>query len=380
MIRNSRNLDRWILAQRVGVLAYLFRIRPLIKGECGAGTKIPKFKELQECLEREIEIGTETCPFFLSTLPPSTLHLLATLPDLAIQKSRINKQEYEKKRKKLLESPSPIAAAESVARHILYGMADATSLLRLAASLLGDNWRKCGKASALIATFSSELGNIRSPQLPILQKLEAVGRITEEIETIRESPHDAPYWAQVENVVFHDLLSWPLLVLKTDRTVPEIGAFSLPVAIDVHFDGMAKPHVPGSIGRAVNSGEWRSSLMKALTAAKVLWKGKHGNCSPEFRNAIQDASAMFDFSIADAILRNTPVKMDLHDRSMEAYFAQIILSRFLGTGPSIASVVTGVVGARRRAEGGEDADIYEGSVLMDYEFLPPGGLHAKLMY
>jgi hypothetical protein len=175
------------------------------------------------------------------------LHLLANLPNLSVQGSRIiNKQKYERLREKLLNSPSPVAAAESIARHILHGTADAASLLRLATPMLDKKWRKFRKP-VLIETFESNLGIIRSPRFHVLKKLDAVSRIREEIDKIYEGPYSELYWPHVENVLYHDLLNWPLLVLKTGNAVPDFGAFSLPVVIDIHFDGKSPCPVKGTL-------------------------------------------------------------------------------------------------------------------------------------
>ena len=116
--------------------------------------------------------------------------------------------------------------------------------------------------------------------------------------------------------------------------------------------------------------EWYPSLQRAVDAAKIMWRGKHGNYGT-FRASVQQSEVTFDFSIAQRIVAGFPETVRLSESSMEAYFSQIVLSRFLGNRISSASVVTGRIGRRRMNEIGG---------FSDFEYKWPHGIVDKLRY
>jgi hypothetical protein len=79
---------------------------------------------------------------------------------------------------------------------------------------------------------------------------------------------------------------------------------------------------------------------------------------------------VFDFGTAASIAAGF-AELTLSDSSMQAYFSQVILSRFLGNTVSSSSIITGSIGNSRW---------YDHGGYADYEFVRPGGVTQEIKY
>ena len=251
-----------------------------------------------------------------------------------------------------------IVAARVVAHHILSGVGKPISVLRLGKSVLSKNWRQYEFDGHVVDVLGESLEVLRSPWSQTRERIDAIAMATSVMGS-------AWHWHQVENAVLHQLFGWPLLVFSKGE-----DAVSLPVGIDIAFDRKGVTKVDPPHGGSIHVGAWLPSLRDAGDAAKVLWRGKHGNAGA-FRDAVVSANVVFDFGVAEEIVAGFAEPITLVDNSMEAYFSQLVLSRILGNAVSSASVVTGSIGKRRTDEPGGFAD---------YEFLWPGSVRSKLKY
>jgi hypothetical protein len=258
-----------------------------------------------------------------------------------------------------------VAAARIVAHHILHGMGKPVSTVRLTKSLFGQQWSFVERSTQVLDAVDAGLTTLRSPWSDTAARLKAVQNIGRGIEEEVRNWNVILQWRHIENALYHQLFCWPLLVFSRGN-----GAISLPVGIDIYLDGKMKAAPDPEDGGEIDVSGWDQALPDILAAAKVQWLGKHGNHG-SFRNDIRAASAVFDFRTANRIAAGFPESITLRDSSMEAYFSQVILSRFLGNVVSSSSVVTGSIGKRRIDEPGGFAD---------YEFIWPGGVKDKLKY
>jgi hypothetical protein len=251
-----------------------------------------------------------------------------------------------------------------MACHILYGIAKPAQLLELAKSL------NIPTQSVFASTIEKPIYTLRSSCSDIDQKIAAIESL-HGILSIEKFGRQM-IWDQVENVLYHLVFCWPLL-LHNGR-----NPFSLPLAIDVVFNeveakklGAEPPNEP-IIRRVeeyndwIDVYQWENSLLTAIRAAKVLWRGKHGNYW-WFRDAVKNARIVFDLRFMQFIVRGFPFTATLSKRSMEAYLSQAIMNRLLGGNGYISSVVTGSIGECREDE-------------LDYEFNWPKGVLNKLKY
>jgi hypothetical protein len=316
-------------------------------------------EEIWNFLAQELEEGRSTYPSFEFNLPPVVLHLLTS-----IQRGRLDSliefrplwEQAQAMQRGVDKNSVPLEVGSQIlAHHILHSTGKPVSVIRLAKAIFGQFWRNYERNVTVIEALEAILKVLRSPWADTQERLKAV-------ETLGEALDQAGQWPHVENALYHQMFSWPLLVFAGH------SAISLPVAIDICFDDKAKIEILGN--DAINTDDWESSLWNAADAARVLWLGKHGNFK-DFRREVQGASAIYDFSVADRIVSSFPEQISLMEDSMEAYFSQVILSRLLGNTAAISSIVTGSIGQRRREKGAD---------LADFEFRWPQGVTKKLEY
>jgi len=321
--------------------------------------------DVRSFLEAEITSAEATHPHFVKNLPPIVLETLLAIPPLRLgQRLSEVRSSWESARNRLLgeqegrETISPVVGARILAHHILNGVRKPVSVLRLGKSVLSQNWRNYEFDEQVVEVVGDSLELLRSPWSETTERIDAINNVATVL-------NDAPYWPHIENALFHQVFNWPLLVFAHGH-----DAVSLPVGIDISFDRTGTVKTIPNRGGFLNVSAWAHSLRDAAKAAKVLWRGKHGNFG-SFRDAVYSANVIFDFRVAEQIVEGFAESITLEDSSMEAYFSQVVLSRILGNIVSSASVVTGSIGRRRLDEPGGFAD---------YEFLWPGSVSSKLKY
>ncbi len=363
-------LDRWIRAQRVGLAAYRLSI-PRIPTGTGLSKPVDDLDAVWQFLNSELQEATELYRSFIPTLPPIVVHFLLSIPRVRLQTLSEQRQRWQSVTRRDSEREgadelSNTMAARIAGHHIFHGTGSAVLVLRLVKSLFGQLWHYVERNEHCIQSLQQALDVLRSPWASTDAKV----RVIDDVSTvIEQAPVPAssswmlPEWRHIENVLYERVFCWPLLVFEKGQ-----GGISFPVAVDIYLDGQSRIIADGTGG--IQTSGWERSLQSAVDAAKVLWRGKHGNFG-SFRTEIELASVVFDFSFADKIVSEFPEIAAVQGSSMEAYFSQIVLSRFLGNPISSSSVVTGGIGARRLDEPGGYAD---------YEFSWPQRVTDKIRY
>jgi hypothetical protein len=329
--------------------------------------------QAHEFLADELKSGDKSGAGFIDSLPPVVLHLLTSIPYGRLGRDlKPSIANWKRTLKVQLEADDNdvkgipvVAAARIVAHHILHGMGKPISTVRLTKSLFGQQWIYVERKTTVLDAVEAGVAILRSPWSDTAARLKAVQNIARGIEEDIRNWNVILQWRHIENALYHQLFCWPLLVFSSGT-----GAISLPVGIDVYLDGKAKAAPDPVSGGEIDVRGWEQPLSDIVEAAKVQWRGKHGNYGP-LRDEISTASVVFDFQTANKIASGFPEAITLKDSSMEAYFSQVVLSRFLGNTVSSSSVVTGSIGKRRSNEPGGFAD---------YEFIWPGGVKDKLKY
>lgn len=280
------------------------------------------------------------------------------------------------------EEPSPLTLAQIWAYHALLGHSSPTRLVRLGHMLFRQGgWRQVEKDVGVVEALSSCLKVLRDPWRSTEERCRAIGQMA---GVLRNTPYwtEIPYWVQIENILYQHQLYWPLLVLDGTEawTLPEGStsiaalAVSLPVAVDVSFDGRGGVHLKGTRG-IVLADKWKEHLAVAARVGKELWRAKHGNHG-SFREDVLRTSVTFDFSVAQEVGRDLAQRgiesITLDDGSADAYFAQVVLHRLLGRTSTLMSAGTGLIGKRCRNE--------DDTPALNYRFMPPGGIPDKLRY
>lgn len=363
-------LDRWIRAQRIGLAAYRLST-PRIPTGAGLSRPVDDLDAAWQFMNRELHEARRLYKRFVPTLPPIVVHFLLAIPRVRLQTLAGQRQQWEAVTCRELDREdadelSNMMASKIAAHHILHGTGSSTAVLRLVKSLFGQSWHHIERDEPCILSLSEALDVLRSPWTDTAAKIRVIDDVSTLIEQAPVPPSVAwisTKWRHIENILYEQVFCWPLLVFTKGQ-----GGISFPVAVDVYLDGKSRVVVEGT-GSIQTSG-WEQSLRSAVDAAKVLWRGKHGNFG-SFRAEIASASVVFDFSLPDKIVSGFPEIVTVQGSSMEAYFSQVVLSRFLGNPISSSSVVTGRIGARRLDQPGGYAD---------YEFSWPKGVTDKIKY
>ena len=352
-------IQRWIKAQRIGLIAYWLNNTPAtLESEQG--------KIARRLLKEEIDSACEVDKLFIQKLPPSILHIFSNISnnklDLKLRALRIDfiNTLAQLKNSPDEESTPTINGAQIIAHHIFRGTGGAARIIRFARLVLHKGWKKFDKRPGYENKILPYIKCLRSNISTTEEKLDSIKYLDKFLR--RAMAFD---WEQVENVLYQQILCWPLLVFDGGRSGGIVGGISLPVGIDVYVDGKSAIDIKG--GKVIDVSQWFGHLRKASDVAKVLWRSTHGNCGRRFIKEIKEASIVFDFNIADEIVRELPLNVSLKDGSADSYFTQVILSRFLGKNTSISSAITGLIGNQLKDK-------------LDFEFIHPTGIRNKLKY
>jgi hypothetical protein len=242
-------------------------------------------------------------------------------------------------------TPAVTAAARLVAHLCLEGTCSAAFIARCAKAVLSINWKWLLREEGWKGQADNYLTRLRA--LSTIETVDTMSR-TQELQAFTMAlPAKRPNWPFVENAIFHQLFAWPLLI--HDSPEPLYDCFSLPVAVDVVFDKKSKVYIHAKkLGAAPQLQiRWEKELQEALTAAKYLWRSKHGGLSTHFRDLAMSASVSFNFSVGEYLISRTPFEPELVDSSMVPYMAQVILHRLLGRSVGFSCAVIGELGERR---------------------------------
>lgn len=265
--------------------------------------------------------------------------------------------------------PPLVNSSKLLARLILDSNCSVHFLIQSGRIFVGDNWKWLERDKSWEEHAKETLTKLRRTGSYNSQIIDTFERIKALAEFRNAIPGQLQNWRLVENAIYHQLFSWPLLVFDTKGS-ESAGAFSIPVAVDVMFDNTAKVEIIGGV--KVDADEWRSELAAAVSVAKELWRSKHGGLQFSFREIVQNARVKFDFHLADKIVDGLPFGLQLVDKSMGAYLAQVVLHRLLGRSTGFGGAITGQIGAQKNWP--------DGSKALDYEFDPVVRVPQKIRY
>ena len=372
-------LDRWLTGLRAGFVAYRlcesspadtaqFRdnLRRLLQSELGSlgALSVDGRPRLQS----------------LSCLPVQSLHTLTSekLRDRLAADALLNEIPYWTKalhnvtHSQREGRPALVNSSKLMAALLLDSHCSPYFLMQFGRQFVSDQWSTAAVDDNWYAIAEVALAKLRSPitynneMLTTLTRVEALNDFYAAI-----AKPNLWYWGTIENSVYHQLYAWPLLVFETADIITK-AAFSLPVGVDVRFDGQNKVIRKPWKSVHVDVTQWEKEFGLAVEVAKALWRSKHGGVSLYFRDTINNASVTFDFQLAERVLEGLPFGLALTDRSMGAYLAQVVLHRFLGRSTSLNTAVTGEIGERRRGR--------DGTGTLDYTVGPVGWISQKVRY
>jgi hypothetical protein len=373
------SLSRWLAGVRVGLIAYRLARAP--------GDDDKKFRnDLHDALAAALDaVGARNTDkkikdSALRSLPLQTLHALANpVLDKHVRSSMKGEvlgwqaaMEFVAKPQKDGRPPL-INSSKLIAHLILEGLCSPHFLIQCGRIFVGDNWRWLERETGWKAAAGIPLAKLRATAASSGQVMDTLARI-EALDEFRNAlpTSGLQHWRLVENAVYHQLFSWPLLIMDPNNPATE-SAFSVPVAVDVMLDNTNHLRLEdGGIAGGIDPTEWRRELALSTQVAKDLWRSKHGGLLFSFREMVRNASVTFDFRLAHEVVRGLPFGFDLVDKSMGAYFAQVVLHRILGRSSGFTCAVSGDIAAQRRWP--------DGSTALDYEFDAPGGIPQKMRY
>src|SRR3972149_7767759 len=137
-------IQRWIKAQRIGLIAYWLNNTPAtLESEQG--------KIARRLLKEEIDSACEVDKLFIQKLPPSILHIFSNISnnklDLKLRALRIDfiNTLAQLKNSPDEESTPTINGAQIIAHHIFRGTGGAARIIRFARLVLHKGWKKFDK-------------------------------------------------------------------------------------------------------------------------------------------------------------------------------------------------------------------------------------------
>ena len=377
---------RWILTQRIAFIAYrLFSYQNETNGneEFEVNYKKILLKELNN-LPKD----------FFYSCPLSTLHILSMLKANFLGKNFKNFQTNWEKILNFYQTTSEgikaINATQTFVLQILNGIGSTFSILHLGKELLSYQYtNKCWKqliCPEAIYDIDPSIEILRNPSSHLYNKFKAILSLKKSFEQFsNNNPRFLSSWNIIENVFYHYLLSWPLIldIQQNDNGI----AMSLPIAIDVYFNNSKKNTCGYKIllgtSNSINISNWTDCIQKSIEVAKILWHTSYTNHKP-FQPLIENATILFNFTIADKIVCDLPTNILLQEKSLETYCSQIILSRFLGNKSAITTVTTGSIGKqhkKRQCEKYAKDFLVDGTLyIANFDFDSVSGILEKLKY
>ena len=368
-------LNRWITGLRVGLVAHRLSLPPDQNDRSFRLT-------LREALARELSSLGAFSPdtnrkcSVLRSLPIQTLYALksstlernlgiglkAEVPAWRAALEFITTSQKEWR-------PPLVTASKLLAQLLLDGLCSPHFFMQCGRLFVSTYWKFAERDGAWDTGAKLALEKLRAKTSHRGQIVNSLARVSALNEFRILVSSRLQHWNLIENALYHQLFGWPLLVF--DSKQPAIGAFSIPVALDVIFDGANAVDILGT-DSSVDVTEWREELTNVVRVAKDLWRSKHGGLSLTFRDSVENVSVQFDFRLVQQIVTNLPIGLRLTDKSMGAYLAQLLLHRLLGRSNGFSSAITGQIGARRRWA--------DGTYALDYEFDPVAAVPQKIRY
>lgn len=343
--------NNWIKAQRIGLVSSLIRTWPKQKTE-----DIIANNSLNSLLFEELE------DMKLNTFPPWVLSELLRLKDHQIikelkdllkeKKPDLAKEHIINKNLAGADGHSIIKNAQIWAIALLKGYIEPRRLIDYGQQLFPDNsWSDLEINQRELDEFIDSVKKLRMIHINIFNKNN--GRFAS-VNKILSLLNKKTYAYQIANILYHNQFCWPLLVLGD----PELS-ISLPIAIEINYDGLNKIRTKFYNGQADNGldfSKWinNNNLRKARETGYKLWRSKHGhyggrNNRYSYREMAENMSLTFDFSLAQfiggKIFENiNRDRIFIIGNSADSCLAQAVLDKLLGRFSLGYTAITGEVG------------------------------------
>jgi len=306
-------------------------------------------------LEKEIvnKTGNVVLSERLSGLSLNTLTMLNDLSPkmfkpLADKENRVAVDRLLNKKNKSDEEQSYFARIKNLASLILHSDVEAPFLFSICSSDLDTDWKELIAIKEAREALTKCLSAVRSHYETDLR----INSLQLFADYLKNNGYliQCNEWFEVSREVISRLMGWPLIVLPSAHNSAKHG-FSIPIKIDVQFDGLARTKCIG-MGK-LSQFDWGSSLMRAREVANTFWGYQHTRL-PDHKVRTEGASVTLDLSPTVELLskvgdqKSLPTQDraegELIGRSLEVYLAMMIIGKFMGAKAFPRTAITGMIG------------------------------------
>jgi hypothetical protein len=341
----------WVLGQQIGILAYALSQLDVEAAKRKEGRDARR--RCQLLLLKAIG-KLESIHSSVGLLPLSSLHLLSRteLNDALPAELKLKQTEWTTLYKNVTSGrwesdgsprPSQANAAKLIAHQILFTDARPVAIAAASHALLSRKFVAALNDPAQLEMLLAPLAILHNPTAHTSELLTAI------IHLNSYFTRHSHAWNLVRNALFDHVLTWPILVFG-NRNAPPIGAVSIPIMLDLSFDGrnnvIIRSDVAAKSLRTVDFNDWREHLLDASEKGKALWRAKNGNTG-RWRDQVLNATTIFDFRVAERLMAGLGLRAIFLDKSMGPYYAQIVLSKAIGRHVGFTAAITGLIGEQR---------------------------------
>jgi hypothetical protein len=377
----------WILGQRLGCLGWAIAETDPARGE-GKARKLARLS--REFVEQLTELGRVAGSNALVELPLSVLEVctdpavaervpeaagaLRQMQDLLAwyKQQRGLDQHDDRGQAFRILAASPAEAAAIIAHMVLFSDLPALPLIGALKFFVSSDYAGLLGDAKKVDELQGLLDLVRSPAL----STDRIAGAARQIAALIDRPDPGINYAiPIKNALLDALLAWPLLYYRNPgetRNEPRAGCLSLPLVVDVSFDG--KSRVALNTRLCADNEKHRHPLQRlteqverAFDIAKQLWLSKNGHSHARLEE-VREASCTIDFRLAEEVCRSTPILPIWTERSAEAYLVQFLLSRLIGRQVGLTAGISGKIGDRipeRRRKPSADSAVERFSVIAE---------------
>lgn len=256
---------------------------------------------------------------------------------------------------------SPAEAAAIIAHMVLFSDLPALPLVGALKFFVSSDYAHFLSDAKKLDELQRLLDLVRSPALSTDRLAGAARQIAALID---RSGRGINYAISVKNALLDALLAWPLLYYRNPgRNEPRAGCLSLPLVVDVTFDGKSQAKLSTRLSADDENHKHplqrlTEQVERAFAIAKQLWLSKNGHSHARLKE-VSKASCTIDFRLSEEVCRSTPILPIWVERSAEAYLVQLLLSRLIGRHVGLTAGISGKIGdqilERRRRTSAEPA-------------------------
>ena len=372
--RPSAGFSRaWVLGQRLGAVGWSIVETDPSESDRNASALAKLSRKFDKTLS---ELGRIARRNALLQLPLATLEICSNpviaerVPRMASTVTQIQKllawykqplhhERWDDRGKPLtIQAACPADAAGIIAQMILFSDLPALPLVGALKFFASEDYANLHNDTSGMSHLQSLLDKVRTPGL----ERSAIVRCIREVAVVLDLPNRTPNYAMpIENALLDAVLAWPLLIYRNpslSNVENRDRCLSLPIIVDVRFDGREDVNIrmkrhPDDPNKKVVWSMLTGQLRQAFDVAKQLWLAKNGH-DKESREEIESSSCLIDFRLAEEICRGTFIDPLWTERSAEAYFVQLLLSRLMRRQAGMTAGISGTIGPqlqeRRRVD------------------------------